>query len=221
MTIQNLISRTAPSLKPSDTVEDALGLLMELRVRHLPVVDEANLLVGLISEDQLLDSFDSEAELNGILGPRPLSARPENHVFDVTKTMVEHDLTTLPVAEMDGRYLGLVKRHDIFDHFARMLCTQEPGAILALEVEARDYSLAKLVYTIEQSNVKVLSVASEPPGPAGGVSHVTLKLNVTDASRVRHMLEHFGYHVVASFGESEDEEDLMHRVREFMRYLEV
>lgn len=221
MTVQNLISRVTPPLKPSDSVEHALGLLMELRVRHLPVVDDTGLLVGLISEDHLLDAFGPDVEIRFLLGPKALSARPEDHVFDVTKTMVQHDLTTLPVADENGRYVGLVKRHDIFDQFARMLSTQETGAILALEIEPRDYSLARLVYTIEQNDVKVLSISSESPDVPDGMIRVTLKLNVTDATRVRHMLEHHGYRVAASFGESEDNEDLLLRVQEFMRYLEV
>lgn len=220
MIIQQLISRTTPPLKPSDTVEHALGLVLELRVRHLPVVSDDGMLLGLVSEDQLLDALDPDVEIRAFLGPRPLFAHPDHHVFDVTKVMVEHDLTALPVAEESGRFLGVVKRHDIFDQFARMLSTQESGAIIALEVPPRDYSLGKLVHTIEQNDVKVLSIASEAAEGENGSIRVTLKLNVTDASRVRHMLEHFGYRVVASFGEPGADEIAL-RVQEFMRYLEV
>lgn len=222
MTIQPLISKAAPPLKPSDTAEHALGLLMELRVRHLPVVDDHGMLVGVISEDQLLDTASGpDATIASLLGPKPVSVSPDTHIFDVTKTMVEHDLTTLPIASPGGRYEGLVKRHDIFDRFARMLSTQEAGAILALEIDPRDYSLSQLVYTIEQNNVKILSIASEAPDEPGGNIRVTLKLNVKDTTRVRHMLEHYGYHVVASFSDDVDDEELQFRIQEFMRYLEV
>ena len=40
-----------------------------------------------------------------------------------------------------------------------------------------------------------------------------------DTSRVRHVLEHHGYHVVAAFGEEDGE--LEELVEEFVRYLEV
>ena len=222
MIIQDLISKAAPPLKPDDTAEHALGLLMELRVRHLPVVDEQGMLVGLISEDQLLDAAAGpDATIDSLLGPRPVSATPDTHVFDVTKTMVEHDLTTLPIAASGGRYQGLVRRHDIFDRFARMLSTQEAGAILAIEIDPRDYALSQLVYTIEQNGVKILSIASEVPDEEGGNMRVTLKLNVKDTARVRHMLEHYGYRVIASFSDDVDDEELQHRIQEFMRYLEV
>lgn len=222
MTIQTLISKAAPPLKPGDTAEHALGMLMELRVRHLPVVDDQGMLVGVISEDQLLDAAAGpDALVASLLGPQPVFANPDTHVFDVTKTMVEHDLTTLPIALSGGRYQGLVKRHDIFDRFARMLSTQEAGAILALEIDPRDYSLSQLVYTIEQNDVKILSIASEAPDEPGGQIRVTLKLNVKDTARVRHVLDYHGYHVVASFSDEVDDEELQFRIQEFMRYLEV
>ncbi len=221
MTIQTLINQATPPLRPSDTVEHALGLMMEVRVRHLPVVGVLGDLLGVVSEDQLLDAAGPDAPVESLLGPRPLVAAPDAHVFDVTKIMVQHDLTTVPVAADDAQYVGLVRRHDIFDQFARMLSTQETGAILAIEVEARDYSLAQLVYTIEQNDVKILSIASEMPDRPYGKIRITLKLNVGETSRVRHMLEHHGYHVVAAFSEEESDEDLQYRVEEFMRYLEV
>lgn len=222
MTIRDLISSDASPLKQSDTAEHALGQLMEMRVRHLPVVDRKGMLVGVISEDQLLElASGPEARIDGLLGPIPVRAEPDTHLFDVTKTMVEHDLTTLPISESDGTYVGLVKRHDIFNRFAKMLSTQESGAIVALEVDPRDYSLSKLVYTIEQNGVKILSIASETPEDDGGKIRVTLKLNVKDATRVRHMLDHYGYHVIATFSDDATDEDFQLRVQEFMRYLEV
>lgn len=220
MTIQALINQSTPPLKPSDTVEHALGLMMELRVRHLPVVNGMGLLLGVVSEDQLLDASGPEALVSTLLGPNPLIVEPDAHVFDVTKIMVRHDLTTVPVATEGRRYAGLVRRYDIFDQFARMLSTQEAGAILAIEVDPRDYSLSQLVYFIEQNDVKILSIATETPSTPTGTIRITLKLNVSDTSRVRHVLEHHGYHVVASFSD-EDDEELQFRVQEFMRYLEV
>ncbi len=221
MTIERLISRSTPPLQPSDTVEHALGLMMEVQVRHLPVVDTEAHLLGVISEDQLLDASGPDAPVRDLLGPRALSAMPDTHVFDVTKMIVQHDLTTVPVANEDGHYIGLVRRHDIFEQFARMLSTQEAGAILAIEVDPRDYSLSQLVYTIESNDVKILSIATEMPEESGGAIRITLKLNVTETSRIRHMLEHHGYHVVAAFSDERDDEDIRMRIEEFMRYLEV
>lgn len=248
MKVRALLTESPAPLAPGDPVETALATLLEHGVAHQPVVDENDALVGLISEEQLLEAPDAEAPVRALLGARPVSVRPGAHVFDATRAMVQHDLSVLPVAEplaevgssaaetaangarapheynaasaeAPEHYLGVVHRRDLFEQFARMLSTQEPGAILALEAEERDYSLAQLVHLIEQSDVKVLSVASEPTDGQRGPRRFTVKLNATDTTRVRHMLEHNGFDIVASFGEQDDE--ILERVQEFMRYLEV
>ena len=134
------------------------------------------------------------------------------HIFDATKVIVDHKLTTLPIASASGKYLGLVKANRIFEQFATMLSTQEPGAIIALEVDQRDYSLAQLAYHIEQNDVRILSTATEHPAVSGspivnGKIKVTLKLNVSDTARVRHILEHYGYRVIACFSDDQDDDE--------------
>jgi hypothetical protein len=219
MKAQDAIHSPTPALDASDTVEDALGLLMEHHVHHLPVVDKEGDLAGVISEEGLMDAMGPDTQVGDLLAARPVSVGPDAHIFDAARTMVEHDLSTVPVAMPNGQYLGLIRRHDIFDKFAQMLSTQQAGAILALEVDPRDYALAQLIHVIEQNEGKVLAVASEEPDSSTGKIRVTLKLNVKDTARVRHVLEHHGYHVVASFGEEEGE--LEELVEEFVRYLEV
>jgi hypothetical protein len=186
-------------------------------------VDEAGNLVGLLSENMLLDATGPDAPVSSLLGLAPISVRPDTHLFDATKIIVDHELTALPVAHESGRYIGLLKRHNLFDQFARMLATQESGAIIALEVGPRDYSLAQLAHIVEQDGVKILSSAAEhtAAGEEDDTMRVTLKLNVMDTARVRHLLEHYGYHVVAYFSDDQSDDEFRHRLQEFMRYLEV
>ena len=225
MIIKDLIAHDIRPLQDGDTVEQALGHLLEHNVYHMPVVNGDRQLVGCVSEDQLLNAYGPDAPVGSLPEVsstiKPVYAFPDTHVFDVTKRLVEHQLSSIAVVEADGHYVGLVRRQDIFEQFARMLSTQEAGAIIALELDQRDYSLSQLVYTIENNGVKILSIASEPPDSSTSMIRVTLKLNTTDSARVRHMMEHYGYHVVALFSEEESDEDLQWRVEEFMRYLEV
>jgi len=221
MIVRSLISQSTPPLKPTDTVGFALGLLKESRVRHLPVVNDARELLGVLSEDQLVDSGHPDISVLALLGSEPVRIVEHMHVFDATKKLIEHDLTTLPVVSETGEYLGIVRRHDLFDRFARMMATQEPGAIISLEVNERDALLSQIIYLIEQNDGRVLSLTTERHQEEEGVLGITIKVNVRDITRIRHLLEHNGYKVAAAFGEDEDPEELLDRVQEFLRYLEV
>ena len=171
----------------------------------LPVVDAAGVLVGVVTESTLLEADSPDAEVASVLSGRPISIAPDAHVFEATKLMVQHHMAALPVVDEGGHYMGFARRHDIFERFANMLATQESGAVVSVEIEPRDYSLAKIVHTIEQNDVQIRSIVTEPPDAETDTVRLTLKLNVVDAARVRHMLEHYGYRVAATYGEVEDE----------------
>ncbi len=218
---ETVITWTPDILRLSDSIEDALGALLEETCGVLPVVDEAGVLAGVVTEAMLLNASSADATVLSVLAGRPVSIAPDAHVFEATKIMVQHDLAALPVVDEGGHYMGFARRHDIFERFARMLATQESGAVVSVEIPPRDYSLAKIVHTIEQNDVQIRSIVTEVPSEAEGTVRLTLKLNVVDAARVRHMLEHYGYHVAASYGEVEDAEDLQQRIEAFVRYLEV
>jgi CBS domain-containing protein len=219
--LDSLVTWTPEPLRPTDTVEAALGRVLEDGSETLPVVSDEGLLLGVVSETLLLEADGPDAPLASVLRGAPVGIAPDAHVFEATKLMVQHDLVALPIIDEGRRYLGVARRRDIFERYAQMLSTQEAGAIVTVEMEPRDFSLAKIVHTIEQNDVRILSIVTETPSTEAGSYVLTLKLNVQDGSRVRHLLEHYGYRVVGSHGESEDEDDLRDRVQAFMRYLDI
>ncbi len=223
MTVSSLLSPDLEPLAPTDTAGHAIYRLAELDVQHLPVVDDEGRLAALVAEDDVLEVADLGLPLGAIAGLGALSVGPEVHLFEAASLLAGHHLSVLPVAEADGEYLGAVRRRTLFEELAGMLSTGTPGTVLILEVAPRDYSLGQLSHLIEQSDAKVLSLAAQDPGEgvSGGVLRVTIKLNVTDTSRVRHVLEHHGYRVTAVFNEKAGDDEMSLRVQEFMRYLEV
>ena len=217
MTIATLLAPVDP-LATDDTVAEALVHLADEHVSHLPVVAPDGTLDAIVSDTALRMHPDPDAPVGALVAGPPVSALPETHVFDAAHLMRTHGLSVLPVADEDGRYVGLTVRQDVFAQLAHMLATEEPGAIVVLDVDRRDFSLGQVAQLIEQNGVRILSVSTEDDPGAGRV-RVTLKLNVTDTSRVRHIIEHYDYRVVAVFDEQQD--DLEERATAFLRFLEV
>ena len=59
MIAKDLINETFIALRPSDRGSDALGLMDELRVSHLPVVDQMEY-IGLISDSDIYNRGEFE-----------------------------------------------------------------------------------------------------------------------------------------------------------------
>lgn len=225
MTVQTILSIDIEPLAPTDTVGQALYRLADLDVAHLPVVDAEGSLLTVIGGDDLLDQLASDNELADVAGCGPVSVAPDAHWYEAASQLSRHHLSALPVVDRQSRYVGLIRRSDLFDRFAGTMSTGSPGAILILEVPARDFSLSQLVHLIEQSDAKMLSISTQgqEQGPGYGPLpiHVTVKLNTIDTARVKHVLDHHGYHVVAAFNEEATDEVFNQRLAEFLRYLEV
>ena len=217
MTVDTLYRDIDP-LSTADTVEFALLQMAEAHVAHLPVLSPDGRLDAVASEAALQAQPDPQARLGGLVAGEPVRVLADTHVFDAAQLMRQHVLSTLPVVDANMRFLGLVVRQDVFGQLAHMLATEEPGAIVVLDVDRRDFSLGQVAQIVEQNGVRILSVSTEDDPGAGRVL-VTLKLNVSDTARVRHMMAHYNIRVAEVYDEASD--DLQGRAAEFLRYLEI
>jgi acetoin utilization protein AcuB len=225
MNVQTILSIDIEPLAPSDTTGQALYRFADLDVAHLPVVDAEGCLTTIISADDLLEHIKPDQPIGELRGHGVISIQPDAHWYEAASLLARNHLSALPVVDRAGRYVGLIRRSDLFDRFAGTLSTGSPGAIIILEVSPREFSLSQLVHLIEQSDAKVLSVSTQgqEQGPGYGPLpiHVTVKLNTSDTTRIKHVLDHYGYRVVAAFNEEDTEDAFNHRLAEFLRYLEV
>ena len=221
MIVQQLLHEHPDPLLKTDSISTAVLRFAEsdAGVAHLPIIDEHEQFVGTLAKNQIQGQLPG-LPITSFLHVTPIRSNPDMHVFELANLFRMHDQDLLPVVDKDDIYLGLVFRTDVFNCLSHMLTTHKQGAILEIEMAARDYTLGQLVYIIEQNDAKILSITSDLESVTGGTAHITLKLNIKDASRIRHVLGHYGYHV-ANYFDASTAADLQFRVQELMRYLEV
>ena len=108
------------------SVAEALGLLYELDVRHLPVV-RGRELVGIISdrdlrsfsevsEDEAIEAVESarSSTVGNFMNTSPVKVDPETGVREVVELMLLHRVGAIPVADLDtGDLLGIVSYVDL------------------------------------------------------------------------------------------------------------
>ena len=220
MYASSLISYSVPPLKTTDTGVKALLWMNDFHVRHLPVVEDGKLL-GILSEDEVLNFIDAEAtikESKPVLLPKFVPA--QKHLYDIMKLVVNFNLTVIPVLNNEGDYMGLITIEDLIKKLADTGSITHPGGVLVLEMAPRDYSLSEISRLIELENATVLSsFISSPYGT--NTLELTLKLNKEDLKHIVATLERFEYKVKSSFYESEYIDTLHDRYEGLMRYLNV
>jgi len=219
MTAEQLISASIVPLQASDSGDMALEMMAGLHVRHLPVVAGKELL-GVISEDELLDgdtSMPVSAHKRNLSRP---FVHHDDHWIEVMRVMGLSELTAIPVLDDEQGYLGCISSDALLVNFSRMAAFTEPGSIILLEMNRRDYSLAGIARIAESEDTLILSsfVYSFPDSSR---IEVTLKVNRMEIGGLVAAFQRFNYEVKAYYNEDAYSDDLRERYNAFMSYLNV
>lgn len=219
MIAETLISNMIVPLRTSDTGSYALELMNEFIVRHLPVVNDKELL-GVLSEDDILN-FDPEQAIGSYALSLPCPfIKSTDHYYEIIKMMANHNLTCVPVVNDEQEYIGLITMEDLVIKFANSLPFAEPGAIIVLEMSKRDYSLSELARIVESENSVVLSAFVGTHVDSTKID-VTLKINRQNVLAIMASFERFGYLIKASYSETEYFDILKDRYDSLINYLNV
>lgn len=219
MNAGNLVSKSIIPLRTSDTGKEALGVMNDLHVRHLPIVNNKQLL-GLISEEDILEEDVMEAVGSYNLSLRRPYVKVNDHIYEVLRNLSEHQLTVIPVVDADGNYKGLITQNDLIQFFARIGSFTEPGSILVLEIQKRDYSLAEIARIVEGESAAILSTFITTDLNSAAVD-VTIKINRQNIQAIVATFERFEYRIKASYHEVDYFDALKERYDSLMSYLNV
>ncbi|MBE9182092.1 CBS domain-containing protein [Oculatella sp. LEGE 06141] len=147
-TVADVMSRDLVTVSPDTPLGEAIKILAERRISGLPVVDQNDKLVGVISETDLmwqetgvtppayimlLDSViylenpaKYDRELHKALGQTvkeamtkdPITVKPDKPLRDAAHLMHDRQIHRLPVLDQNGTLVGILTRGDIIRFMA-------------------------------------------------------------------------------------------------------
>ncbi|MEZ5125229.1 MAG: CBS domain-containing protein [Thermoleophilia bacterium] len=139
---RDIMTTPAITVHPEMTVKELVALFRENRLGGVPVVNDDDMLVGIVTEGdlmamdadvplphyfELLDSIiylgsrkkfedqlrkASAATVADLMTPAPLTVKPDDPARAAATLMSRHGFDRVPVEE-DGKVVGIVSRHDI------------------------------------------------------------------------------------------------------------
>lgn len=130
--VRDLMTSTVVAVRGSDSLETVWDLMTHHRIRHVPVVDAAGRLIGLVSHRDLLREAlvseggppeTSSSELRRqvlvaeILRGRPVAVTPDTGLAEAARTLLAKKFGCLPVVE-GRRLVGILTEADFVRQFA-------------------------------------------------------------------------------------------------------
>jgi len=141
--VQNFMTANPVTVKPLDSVETVLKLLEEQHISGLPVVNDNNEVVGVVSETDLLfkerpirmplyltflgsviyleslDKFEQQLKkslgmlVQDVMTPEPINISVDAPISEAASLMLDKQVNRLPVVDQDNKLIGILTRSDL------------------------------------------------------------------------------------------------------------
>ena len=191
MLVKDWMTRGPLVVSPRTSVEQAVKTMRENRVRHLPVVKKDDILVGIVTQTDLLQASPSPAtslsvwEINFLLAKMQVRDAMNAKVIVVDEecpleeaalVMAEHKIGCLPVIH-GKRLVGIITETDLFNIFTEQLGAHKAGVRLTLLVDDVKGELARLSGQIADVGGNIVRLTTLP---AKDAAHQVVTVKVED-----------------------------------------
>lgn len=218
MLTRDLISNSIPYLHKDDKVFHALQLMNDYHVAHLPVVENESYL-GIISEDQLLQSDEENTIKELAVTDGATSVQAGDHFLKAIQTAVINKLSIVPVVE-EKQLVGIVTYNDLLKNASEFMSLNDPGALIVLEMESRNYSFTEINRIVESNDAQITQLNTFTD-PETGIMQITIRLNKLEVSDIISTFQRYEYNVKYYFGEELYENELRTNYDNLMNYLRI
>jgi acetoin utilization protein AcuB len=174
MFVSRSMTRKVITVDPDVRIFDAQDLMQANDIRHLPVVDQDDKLVGVVTDRDIrsampysffkksLDESEkakiADLRVKDIMSPKPISISPTYTIQDALMVIQDSKVGALPVVDQDGKVSGIISVRDLLRAFINVLGIGEPGTLLCIIVEEKVGQLKKIVDAITEENISFGSV---------------------------------------------------------------
>lgn len=146
MTARDIMNKNVITVKAEDKIDDLVNLLLDKKISGVPVVDNENRVVGIVSETDLIypekkvhlpafipvldsvifiESFrETEKEIRkmaaykveDVMVRKVIKVKEDTEIEEITNIFIDKRVNRVPVVDENNKLVGIITRTDILKH---------------------------------------------------------------------------------------------------------
>lgn len=212
MYIFEYMTRNPMTISPDALLPEAKALMLEYKFRHLPVVDDEGLLVGIVTDRDLRSAYPStvatgeqlavsheqvqRTKISEIMVTECVHISPNDTLDDTLLVFDKIRVGALPVIDKDRKVLGMFSIRDLTGAYKKLFGMSEKGSILvAIEDEGRINCMSSIVLLLEEQGVPFTRLIRIPAIDDQG-GRIYLRINTFKIAKVHKLLQEAGFTLI-------------------------
>ncbi len=123
---KDIMTENVVSVKKDTPIYEALELLSKYNITGIPVVREDMILVGVLSEKDVLRLFyahedEEEGTVNDFMTQPAVHFDEKESLLDICDCLTNNYFRRVPVTS-EGKLVGIISRKDIINHILQLRC---------------------------------------------------------------------------------------------------
>ena len=201
MLVSERMKKPVLTITPDISIHDALNILKQEQIRHIPVLEEGKL-VGIVTNEDLFYASPSPAtslsiwDMNYLISKITVKEVMTENVVTVSEDtpieeaallMAKYKIGCLPVMR-NSELVGIITETDLLKLLPELLAIHQTGVRATFLVKEEPGQLAKVTRVIADQGGNFISFV-QFAGESSDTRLVTIKVNGLPAEAVREFLE--------------------------------
>ena len=191
MLVKDYMTRHPIMISPETPASEAQKLMIENRVRHLPVVGDGKRILGLITRDRLrvpptdlgslnvweISRFLADLKVKDMMvrGQDLVTIEPNETLERAAQTMIKQKIGCLPVVE-DGVVVGIITEVDMLAELSNLLGGNVKGVRVVIRVPDQIGEYAKVMAAITEQGWGIYASGGVPAPKKPGYWDLVVKV---------------------------------------------
>src|SRR5512143_989919 len=177
MYVSDWMTKKVVILYPDDYLSDAIALMREHDIRHLPVMRNDKL-KGILSDRDIKEFSPSKAtsldiyelhyllaktKVSEVMKQKVITTAPDTPVEEAAMVLLDKNIGCLPVLEQ-GRLVGIITDKDIFRSLVDITGVRHGGNRICVTIEDRPGSIKEVADIVRKYNFRLQGILTSYEG---------------------------------------------------------
>lgn len=206
MIVEEIMKTEIVTVTPTVSIAETMRLMETKKIRHIPVIDAEQQLVGIVTLSDIRDAApsifranehveDMQNPVDTIMKKDVITGHPLDFVEEIAALFYEHKIGCLPITN-DRKLVGIVTETDILRTLVELTGAHQPGSQIEIRVPNLAGKLSDITSIIKNRKANILSVLVYPDKKNDQYKILVIRLQTMNPTLLIQDLKQSGYDVL-------------------------